>query len=135
MKKLLFGLMLLLTTVSMSAQSRYETMKNYVRSQGYNIGSEQSAAIVQGGTAYTYLNFAPSEYMIVAVSNDEDVTDLDVAIYLPTGVVLAKDDDESSIAVATFTVYWDVQMKVVMTNYASNTPYYASTCRYFVAWR
>lgn len=90
---------------------------------------------MQGESFYNYLNFTPGEYMIVASSNDADVTDIDIYVYDAYGNLLIKDADYLSVAVTTFTVSYTQTFKVVVKNYSSYTPFYASKCTFFVAWR
>ena len=136
MKKLLFILTLLVVSISTFSQTSYEKYKNYYRSYGWYIGNEQYSNLTQGSKAYTYMNFTSgSTYKIVACSNDLDVTDVDVYVYLADGTLFMKDDDTSSIAIVTFNCTYSQQVKIVIKNYSSNTPNYASTIRYFIAYK
>lgn len=135
MKKFLFILTLLVASLTTFSQTNYDSYKNLYRSYGWNIGNEQYANLIQGYSAYTYMNFASGNtYKIVACSNDNDVTDVDVFVYLSDGTLFMKDDDRSSLAIVTFTCTYSQQVKIVIKNYASRTPDYASTIRYFIAW-
>lgn len=135
MKKVLFILTLLVASLTTFSQTSYETYKNLYRSYGWNIGNEQYANLIQGNTAYTYLNFTSgSTYSIIACSNDADVTDVDVYVYLSDGTLFMKDVDASAIAIVKFTCTYSQQVKIVIKNYSSLTPNYASTIRYFIAW-
>jgi hypothetical protein len=135
MKKLLLIAALLVVSLTTFSQSNYEYYKNYCRSLGWNIGNEQYANLTQGNSAYTYMNFSSgSTYKIIACSNDNDVTDVDVFVYLSDGTLFMKDTDASSIAVVTFNCTYSQQVKIVIKNYASRTPNYASRIRYFIAW-
>lgn len=135
MKKLLFILTLLVVSLTTFSQTNYETYKNYCRSYGWNIGNEQYANLTQGNSAYTYMNFTSgSTYKIVACSNDTDVTDVDVYVYLSDGTLFMKDTDSSALAIVTFNCNYSQQVKIVIKNYASRTPLYASTIRYFIAY-
>ena len=71
---------------------------------------------------------------IVACSNDVDVTDVDVFVYLSDGSLFMKDDDRSALAIVKFECTYSQQVKIVIKNYSSLTPNYASTIRYFIAW-
>lgn len=135
MKRILFILTLLVASLTTFSQTSYETYKNLYRSYGWNIGNEQYANLIQGNTAYTYLNFTSgSTYSIIACSNDADVTDVDVYVYLSDGTLFMKDVDASAIAIVKFTCTYSQQVKIVIKNYSSLTPNYASTIRYFIAW-
>lgn len=135
MKKLLIALTLFAVSLTAMSQTNYETYKNYCRNYGWNIGNEQYANLVQGSSAYTYMNFTSgSTYKIVACSNDNDVTDVDVYVYLSDGTLFMKDTDSSALAIVTFNCTYSQQVKIVIKNYSSRTPLYASTIRYFIAY-
>ena len=135
MKKILFILMLLVVSLTTFSQTNYESYKNLYRSYGWNIGNEQYSNLIQGNTAYTYMNFiSGNTYHIIACSNDNDVTDVDVFVYLSDGTLFMKDIDASAIAIVKFTCTYSQQVKIVIKNYSSLTPNYASTIRYFIAW-
>ena len=135
MKKVLFILMLLVVSLTTFSQTSYENYKSLYRSYCWNIGNEQYANLTQGGTAYTYMNFTSgSTYSIIACSNDADVTDVDVFVYLSDGTLFMKDTDTSAIAIVKFDCTYTQQVKIVIKNYLSRTPNYASTIRYFIAW-
>lgn len=135
MKKLLFTLTLLVVSLTTFSQTNYEAYKTYYRSYGWNIGNEQYADLIQGNSAYTNMNFtAGSTYNIVACSNDNDVTDVDVYVYYPDGTLFMKDNDSSALAIVTFNCIYSQQLKIVIKNYLSRTPMYASTIRYFIAY-
>ena len=135
MKKVLFILILLVVSLTTFSQTSYENYKSFYRSYGWNIGNEQYANLVKGGSAYTYMNFASGNtYKIIACSNDADVTDVDVYVYLSDGTLFMKDTDSSALAIVTFTCTYSQQVKIVIKNYSSLTPSYASIIRYFIAW-
>ena len=135
MKKILFILMLLVVSLTTFSQTNYEYYKSLYRDKGWNIGNEQYANLIQGKTAYTYINFTSgSTCHIVACSNDVDVTDVDVFVYLSDGSLFMKDDDRSALAIVKFECTYSQQVKIVIKNYSSLTPNYASTIRYFIAW-
>ena len=127
--------MLLVVSLTTFSQTNYEYYKSLYRNKGWNIGNEQYANLTQSGTAYTYMNFTSGNtYSIVACSNDNDVTDVDVFVYLSDGTLFMKDSDSSKIGIVTFTCYYSQSVKIVIKNYSSLTPNYASTIRYFIAW-
>ena len=135
MKRILIILMLLVVSLTTFSQTNYDAYKNYYRSYGWNIGNEQYANLTQGYSAYTYMNFASGNtYKIVACSNDADVTDVDVYVYLADGTLFMKDTDSSALAIVTFSCTYSQQVKIVIKNYLSRTPNYASIIRYFIAW-
>lgn len=136
MKKLLFILTLLIVSVTaFSQQTTYDYYKSLYRSYGWNIGNEQYADLSQGKSAYTIMNFTSgSHYAIIACSNDVDVTDVDVYVYLSDGTLFTKDTDSSALAIVDFNCTWSQQVKIVIKNYSSNTPNYSSRIRYFIAY-
>jgi hypothetical protein len=121
---------------NLMAQTRYELLLQMLRSAGYSISTEQYADLQQGEAAVHTKSFvAGIEYAIVACSNDGDVTDLDIFVETPSGIVLYKDDDTSNLAIVRFSVSYTRDLVVRIKNYASRTPYYASRCRFVVAYR
>ncbi len=129
-------MMLVITSMCVFSQTNYERYKALYQSYGWNIGNEQHADLVQGGTAYTYMNFSSgNSYSVVACSNDNDVTDVDAFIYLSDGSLFMKDANTSCISIISFSCTWTQQVKIVIKNYASRTPNYASRIRYFIAWK
>jgi hypothetical protein len=120
----------------MFSQTNYERYKALYQSYGWNIGNEQYADLVEGASAYTYMNFTSgSSYSVVACSNDNDVTDVDAFIYLSDGTLFMKDADTSAVSIMSFNCSWTQEVKIVIKNYASRTPNYASRIRYFIAWK
>lgn len=123
-------------SVTAMSQTNYEYYKALYRGYGYNIGLEQYANLIQGNTAFTNVNFyAGYKYTILAMSNDNDVTDVDIFVYYSDGTLFVKDSDSSSIGIVTFTCSSNISMKVIIKNYSSNTPSYPSTIRYFIAYK
>jgi hypothetical protein len=122
-----------------NTQTRYQNAKSYAISQGYKIIVEQYANLSQGSTAgYTKTFYGSNDYMIIAVSDDSDVTDLDVFVkdtdvYSNDGHTLYADSDATNIGVIRFSQYSESTMRVVIKNYSSLTPNYASTVRFLIA--
>jgi hypothetical protein len=79
--------------------------------------------------------YGGTNYVIVAASDDVDVTDIDLYLYYESGNVRNKDTDTDRIAVINFTPGTDLMLKLVVMNYRSNTPTYASRCKYFIAYK
>lgn len=137
MKKFLLILALMLISMTTFSQSqRYFDAKNYYRSYGYSIGLEQVVTLAQGGLGYSYVNFySGHEYVIVALSDDSDVLDVDIFTYYPSGDLFMKDSDNSKLAIVHFECTGSNQLKIIVKNYSSLTPTYLSTVRYFVAYK
>lgn len=136
MKKFFLMLVLLISSLTMFSQTTdYDYYKNYYRNAGWNIGLEQYGTATQGSTVYSYVNFYSGyNYKVIAMSNDRDVTDVDIYIYQSDGTLFTKDADASRLAIVTFSCSLSQQVKIVVKNYASRTPNYASTLRFFVAY-
>ena len=138
MKKVLFLLFFLVTgIVASNAQStRYYNCQAYWTNLGYTIGLEQEANIIQGGTAYCNVTFQYGyDYEVIGLSDDADVTDLDLAIYYLDGTLWTQDNDNSNIALINVVPSRTITMKVVIKNYSSRTPNYASKCYFFIAYK
>lgn len=138
MKKLILTLMFAVATLFSFAQSvKYNELKQLYRNNGYSIGNEQIVYCVEGQTGYTIMNFTPStEYVIVAMSDDAYVTDVDLYLYYyDTGTLFDKDDDELNVAILSFGCSSNTKTKIVIKNVKSYTPKYASPLRYFIAYR
>lgn len=136
MKRLLILLAMTLLSLGIFAQSRYEKVRQVYRSLGYNIGLEEFANLKEGSFGYSTVNFeAGSRYEIVAVSNDTDVKDIDLYVYYPNGELFMEDTDNSNLSVVSFNCTYSQSMKIIIKNYSSLTPNFASTIRYFIAWK
>lgn len=70
----------------------------------------------------------------MAYSEDEDVLDLDAEIRDAFGNVVAVDDDDSDLAIVTFSVPYSRQLKTTITNYSSRSSY-TSKCNFIVFFR
>ena len=136
MKRLLIFLAMTILSLGIFAQSRYEKVRQVYRSLGYNIGLEEFANLKEGSFGYSTVNFeAGYRYEIVAVSNDIDVQDIDLYVYYPNGELFMEDTDNSNLSVVSFNCKYSQSMKVIIKNYSSLTPNFASTVRYFIAWK
>jgi hypothetical protein len=115
----------------------YALAKASLTSQGYTICEDKYGDLGQGQTAYFYRTYyANTTYRIVAISDDNDVRDVDIYVYYSDGTtVYTKDDDESPVSIVSFTPYVNRYLKVVFKNYASRTPDYRSTVRLLVGYK
>ena len=134
MKKVVLLCFIHLLCFSVSGQSaRYNEAKGYIRDKGYSISAEQYADLSQGAEAgYTKTFYEGLSYIIIAMSDDADVTDVDVYLRYPSGTAYDKDADSDRLAVIHFTPTYTREMRVVVKNYASNTPNYKSKCRILI---
>ena len=128
--------LILVSIMGFSQSQRYYELKNYYINYGYSIGLEQYANVTEGMTAYINVKFYPNtSYVIVAMSDDNDVLDVDIFTYYTSGNLFMKDNDNSSVAIVSFNCYSESSLKVVIKNYSSRTPRYASCLRYFIAYK
>ena len=129
--------LLLVSLVGFSQSQRYYELKNYYRGLGYSIGNEKYQTCIQGASFYSYMNFSPSsEYVIVAMSDDSDVLDVDIFMYYSDGSLFMKDSDSSNLAIISFSCSSYVNNTIIyVKNYSSTTPNYASTLRFFIAYK
>jgi hypothetical protein len=136
MKKGIF--LFFLTTLSLQSfsQSLYNYAKSYLRENGYTISADQQADLAQGETAgHVKTFYSGNRYMIIALSDDSDVSDVDVFLYYTNGTLDSKDADTEKIAVLTFEPSYTRDMRVVVKNYASSTPRYKSKCRIIIGYK
>jgi hypothetical protein len=137
LKKLLIVAITLLATKSFSQTPDYSERLKVLRSYGYtvDVSDHHKVNCVQGGVGYAYYKFyRGNSYIIVGSADDYDVSDVDLYVYDTDGTtVLEHDTDHSHLAVISFTPKNDIILKVVVQNYKSSTPKYASTCRFVVA--
>ena len=121
-----------------SKGSRYDQVVNLIKSKGYSLSVNQGDGYVdlkQGEVGFVWKEFYNGDnYMVVAFSDDDDVTDMDLFIEDEDGDVISKDDDASSVAVVTYTPSKDRKLKVRYKNTRSGTPAYESRCRLLIAY-
>lgn len=138
MKKFLFLIIASFAVcLSVVAQtSAYYDVQRLCISKGYSIGLEEQGLANQGSTVYSWVNFTGgNDYIIVAMSDDSDVKDVDVFLYTESGILLKKDADESNLGMIFFSPRYNNRLKIIIKNYRSDTPNYRSTLRYFIAYR
>lgn len=135
MKRIVIFLFLFVSIKSY-CQSSYSELKAYLKNQGYSISTEQYADLKQGETAgHTKEFYKGTSYVIVAMSEDNDVKDVDIYLNNLDGSEYLKDTDTESVAVIKFDPSFTRSMRVVVKNYRSDTPYYASRCRFIIAYK
>lgn len=137
--KIAITLVLLCTTMfafSQSGSAAYHEVLSLLKDKGYSISTEQVADLKQGETAYHFKTFYQNlDYVIVAMSDDDDVTDVDIYLYEQNGDEYTKDTDTKNLAVVKMSPLVTRDMKIVIKNYASNSPNYGSKCRFVVAYK
>ena len=121
---------------SQNGTSDYNEVLSLLKDKGYTISTEQVADLKQGETAYHFKTFYNNlDYVIVAMSDDDDVSDVDIYLYEDNGDEYTKDTDTKNVAVVKMSPLVTREMKIVIKNYASNSPNYASKCRFVVAYK
>ena len=152
MKKiLLLSLSLAFITIGIHAQSIYSKIDEdfeykycldykdvlaQLRLDGYTIVTQSYGTLKQAESAYKLYSFLPyRDYIIVGISNDYNVTDVDLHVYDKHGYVYEKDDGPDDVAVVHIYTYSTQQMKVMIKNAKTDTPDDKSTCRFVIAYK
>ena len=138
MKKLLLLFSLTLgLSISMLAQGPlYKEMKALLKSEGYTISEEYYSDLAEGAFFYnTKMFYTDNHYLIVALSDDADVQDVDLYLYEEDGSEYEKDTDTDAMAVIHFEPVVGRTMKMSVKNYDSDTPNYESRCWLIVAFK
>jgi hypothetical protein len=116
--------------------SDYDEVINMLTLDGYTISEERVADLKQGETAYTFKTFlGPLKYIIVGISDDPYVYDVDLQVYDGDRYTYAKDDKPNKAAVTRIYPYGTEEMEVVIKNARSYTPNYKSTCKFVIAYK
>ena len=140
MKKiiLLSAVVFLALTSFAQHSAEYYKVTKFMKDRGWTLSADNRTANLKEGGYTTWWNrhyYANLEYAVVAFSDDPDVEDVDVEVRDLDGDLIAKDDDEESWAIARFQLDYAQTLKVKMTNYSSQTPNYASSCRYLIFYK
>jgi hypothetical protein len=137
MKKMLLLLAFVAGTFYSIAQSgAFNERKAYLRNQGYTILDEFYDDLKEGYSTYRYRNFYSSgSYIIFAMSEDTDVEDVDLYVYETDGDEYISDHTVRRMAAVDVNVLVSREMKIVVKNYKSRTPSYASRCRFLIAYK
>jgi hypothetical protein len=141
MKKFLLVAAVLISFSSISfAQSStgftYNFIRGYCQGLGYSIGQEWNANLAQGDYFTKTFTFDEGvEYDIVALSEDNDVQDVDIQILTPSGDVYTQDTKTSAYAEVNFTPSYTRTLTIKVKNYRSRTPNYASKVYFMIAYR
>lgn len=136
MKKLLTIILCFVTVSLFSQTAEYKEIKALLLSEGYEVSTEQYADLAQGETAgHTKTFYEGNDYIIVAVSDDDDVSDVDIYLNYTNGDNYDKDTSVDNSAILTFSPSFTREMRVVIKNYASSTPTYQSRCRFIIAYK
>ena len=137
MKKVFY--LLLFTIISSTAFAQigsveYREVKDYLNNLGFKITNELYADLAQDESTEHVATFSSDkDYILIGMSDDEDVNDVDIYLYTMDDDVFEKDTDETNVAVITFEPKFTRKMKVIVTNFDSDTPGYESRCRILIA--
>jgi hypothetical protein len=138
MKRTLFLIALIAAfSIQIHAQSVYQKARDKIEGMGYTISKEMEVNISEGQTGYSYKTFYEGlTYIIYAMSEDRDVSDIDIYVYdTSDDEILKRDAEDDDVAVVSFTPNRDIEGKVVIKNYKSSDPNYESRCRYIIAYK
>lgn len=123
-------------SIGASAQTRYDKVRQMLADKGYTIGKTESQYLSVGKNFTKTLNFEKNtEYIVVAFSDDDDVTDIDLYITKSDGEEYKRDNDRSSVSVVSFHAYEDRDLTLKITNYASNDHENRSKVWYVVGYK
>lgn len=138
MKKNLFalGICILLSFISKGQGITYNFIREYCIGLGYSIGQEWNSNLKQGQYfTKTFTFYSGTEYDIIALSEDEDVLDVDIEITTPSGDIYEKDTKTNAYAEVNFSPSFDRSLTIKVKNYSSRTPNYASKVYFFIAYK
>jgi len=140
MEKILLILSLIVISICSFAQpaqsDAYRSKKYWAVEHGYTINQDKYGYIVKGDYIYeSYTFYAGTTYLIYAMSEDDDVTDVDIYLYNTNGSIYIKDSTKDSDAAVVFTPDYNIVLKVVVKNYISYDPYNKSLCRFFIGYK
>ena len=143
MKKLfLFIAFILLINIGVFSQNqRYYDIRNFIVNLGYTVDENTNVwhqDLTEKNWFYNYKTYYYGKsYILVAFSQDEDVTDIDLWLCDLDGVsTFKKDTDIENIAILYFNpaeTYYN--MKTIVQNYKSNYPSYSSTCWLIIGYK
>lgn len=135
MKRILFLIAICASLLSAYAQSpRTLEMRAKIRDAGYSIYEEKTYNLKKGATAsYTRTFYSSTQYAIVAISEDTDVSDIDIMLYETSGDLYKQDTEADATPIVDFAPSVTRSMKVVVKNYNTSTPNYASPVRLIIA--
>lgn len=116
--------------------SSYARVLTMLKANGYTISQEKYSTLEEGESAYGYKEFfAGNDYKIVAISNDANVTDIDLFVYDEDESDYTSDTKASEVAIVNFHPLSTREMRIEIKNVSSDTPDDESTCRYVVAYK
>ena len=135
-KNLLIVIAILFSGTAFAQTPVYNEAKAYLTYKGYSISKDMYADLKEGETtSYTKTFSANLDYIIIALSDDTDVKDVDVFLYETNGTEYTKDSKAKSMAIVEFSLMFERELKVTVKNYKSNSPTYASKCKFIIGYK
>ena len=114
----------------------YDAVRNYMDSRNYTVAEDRYKDMKEGESTYLYRTFVKGyTYIIYGFTDDEDVQDLDLYLYDSDGTRIKEDIETDARPVIFFTPSYTRELKIVLKNAESDTPYYASNCRFMVGFK
>ncbi|MBN1214216.1 MAG: hypothetical protein JXA99_02115 [Candidatus Lokiarchaeota archaeon] len=140
MKKLITLCLFILLSFGVFAQypQVYYNAVQIMNDAGYTVANSNSFYGNIQQSEFIYANktfYSGTDYIIVGISEDLDVKDVDIHLYYLNGVLLGKDDDSDDVAVLYFSPTYDITLQVQCKNYRSTDPYYKSKCWILIGYK
>ena len=133
---IVIALTILLFQNGYSQSQKYYQIKGYLQGKGYTVSNEIYGDIAQSESAFYWRRFyANTTYLIYGFTEDDDVNDLDLYVNYDDGDLYVRDNGTDAVPIVTFTPTYDHDMKVLIKNYSSSTPYSKSRCWFFIAYK
>lgn len=135
--KCLFAFLITFSSITGYPQgSTLDQITSALKAENYLIVENRYANLKQGEISYQFRTILQGlSYIFIAYSEDIDVRDIDVYLYDSDGSVLKSDTKVINLAAVAITPSYSREIKIVMKNYKSFTPNYASLCRYIIAYK
>jgi hypothetical protein len=131
----LIGLFISLAAITKAQGYKYELVREYFKDHGYAIGQEWNCPLKEGEYFTKTFKFESGiTYDIVALSEDNDVLDVDMQLF-EDGELYTGDTKSSAYAEVAFTPQEDRTLTIKTKNYSSKTPYYASKVYFMIAYK
>lgn len=140
MKKIIVLCLFILCSFGVFAQypQVYYNAVEIITDAGYEVSNSNSfyGNIQQSEIFYANKTFYYGhEYIIVGISEDPDVKDVDIYLYYLNGNLLGSDNSTKAISVLYFTPSINVTLQIQCKNYRSTDPYYSSTCWILIGYK
>jgi hypothetical protein len=128
-------IMVSLTSAKSLSNYSEEDIISINKAYGWKVSSVLQVDLKEGQSSYLWFKnyLAGVQYKVVAFSEDDEVTDVDLKIQYANGTLYGEDDDDSDMAIVELSPYYTRRLGVKVTNYASNRPYYqTSRCKFII---